>query len=149
MEDDRSIIQKIFCKQCAIGLLSTLKDGFFVTLYMDTKSVEFMAGILAMYSGFYLYLHNFWFGWIFVIFGFFKFIFSIIGPYRVRRILALIGIFLWLFLGHTIGTLHHYDTFYAASFASSPYVFFAISSVLTYFGMWRYIPKEYLNYADR
>jgi hypothetical protein len=149
MEDSRSIIQKIFCKKCAINLFHRLKVGFFLTLYLDTRSVEFMAGVLAIYSGFYLWSHNIWFGWLFIIFGFLKFIFSIVGPYHIRKNLALIAIFSWIFLGYIVGTFHHEDSLSEAIFFSSPYIFFAMSSILTYFGMWRYIPKEYLNYADR
>lgn len=125
--------------------------GFMLSMHIDTRAVELMGAILAVFTGIILtvtpnvvHLFSFptiYWGWTYSVFGIISCISSIYGPYRLRKALSLVGVYLWIYLVVWLyhgslndSLLDHKDDLLLACL---PYSFFVISSFFTYLGLWR------------
>jgi hypothetical protein len=117
-----------------------------MAIRIDTRAIEFNSGLLAMAVGIVLtippndvYLGwpstHFW-GWVYLVWGFFSCIFSTYGPFPPRKYTSLIGVYLWSFIA--VWIFENHQTHDKVWVASLPYLLIASSSIFTYLGLWRY-----------
>jgi len=146
-------IKNNICIHC---IAKEIYHGWKLASRMDTRAVEFMAGLLAIIVGLVLtfppYRYDvivpgyFW-GWVYLILGITMSISSVYGPYTLRKYIALIAVYFWLFLIYYLYKYAH--SIDESILLISPYIFFGGSSVFTYLGLWRYQTIEESTYASR
>lgn len=137
-----------------------LYEGLLIAMHIDTRGVEFIAGIIAIITGIFLTLPpnitgiqgpSVDWAWIYTVFGFLTSLAAVYGKWKPRKYLSLFGVFLWVNLIIWIISIgHHNNEDDDLLIACIPYSFFALNSVWTYFGLWRYtIDWRYYHDTNR
>ena len=142
-------LNKIFCKQCIKNFFGECWQGFLVAIHIDTRGVEFIAGLIAIITGIFLTLppnitgiqgpSEGW-AWSYIIFGILTSLAAVYGKWKPRKYLSLFGVFLWLNLILWLITIGHGGPGRDDDLiiACIPYSFFALNSMWTHLGLWRY-----------